>query len=213
MKIKWYGHSCFMLESENGTKIVTDPCDPSTGYDLPAIETDIVTVSHAHHDHNYTEAVKKYDLLLDTASEVEYKGIRIKGILTYHDDVQGKKRGGNIVYVYDIDGMKVAHAGDIGEIPDSRTLAQIGDVDILLVPVGGVFTIDSKQAREFANMLKPKVVIPMHYKTHKLTFDLADVSEFVNKAENCRIHRLNQDECTLSKETLGEDRIIVFSVK
>lgn len=211
MKIKWLGHSCFILTSETGTKVLTDPCDPETGYNLCGIETDIVTVSHSHHDHNYVAAVANEPVVIDSIGCYEEKGVKICGILTYHDECCGKMRGENILFKYEIDGIKVVHAGDLGYIPDATTIAEIGAVDVLLVPVGGIYTINATQARIFANMLKPKVVIPMHYKTPALQFELDTADEFVNKAVDCNIHKLNQSEAVLTHENLGNDRVLVLT--
>lgn len=210
MKIRWYGHSCFMLQDSNGVRILTDPCDPGTGYKLSGIEADAVTVSHGHHDHNYLEAVTGSPEVINTAGEHEFRGVKITGFETFHDDCGGKKRGENIMFLYEMDDMRVLHAGDLGAEPDSATLEALGRVDVLLVPVGGVFTVNSACARSFANSVKPKVVIPMHYKTAALTFDLEPVDEFLKNARDCKIHRLNQNEAALTRESLGDDRILVM---
>lgn len=212
MKIKYYGRSCFMLTDEKGVRILTDPCDPSTGYELNGIEADVVTISHGHHDHNYKTAVCGDPVFVETVGKHEVHGISIHGFRTFHDNCRGEKRGENIMFKYIIDGMSVVHAGDIGSIANIAS-EDIGDVDVLFVPVGGVYTIDSHDARLLANVLKPKVVIPMHYKTSALTFDLDSVDGFVNGAVDCKIHRLNQSEAVLTKESLGEDRILVLSHK
>lgn len=212
MKIKWLGHSCFEITTESNIKIITDPCDPTTGYKLENIETDILTISHGHHDHNYTPAISHADYTFSQAGEFEACGIKIRGIKSFHDDCNGEKRGENIIFCFEIEGMTVAHMGDIGYF-DEALAAQIGNVDVLLVPVGGVFTIDAVQARQLANMLKAKAVIPMHYKTPALSFELDDVGTFVDNAANCSIHRLNRQEVYLSKEFMGEDRILILSYK
>ena len=213
MKIKWYGHSCFKLTSDAGVSIVTDPCDEETGYKLSDISADIVTVSHDHHDHNYVQAVAGSPIIIRTAGEHEACGIKIKGIKSYHDDEHGKKRGDNIIFRFEIDGLTVLHAGDIGDISDSKLIDEIGKVDVLMVPIGGVYTINAAQARQLANMLCAKAVIPMHYKTAALTFDLGDLDTFVDHAVDCSIHRLNQSEAVIEKEYLGSDRILILSYK
>ena len=210
MKIRWYGHSCFMLTDSNGVRVLTDPCDPGTGYKLSGIETDVVTISHGHHDHNYMEAVSGSPEVINTAGKHEFRGVKITGFETFHDDCGGKKRGENIMFIYEMDDMRVLHAGDLGAVPDTDTIEALGRVDVLLVPVGGVFTVNYMGAREFANAVKPKVVIPMHYKTPALSFGLETVDEFLKSARDCKIHRLNQCEATLTTESLGDDRILVM---
>ena len=209
MKIKWYGHSCFMLTNDAGVRIVTDPCDPSTGYKLSGIETDILTLSHGHHDHNFTGAIANKPETFTEPGEYEYKGVKITGIPSYHDDEGGAKRGENVVFKFETDDLSVVHAGDLGAF-DEKLAEQIGKTDVLLVPVGGVFTINAEQARAFANMLKAKVVIPMHYKTAALSFELGSVNEFIKNAADCSIHDLKQSEATVSADCLGTDRILIL---
>ncbi|MBQ9950487.1 MAG: MBL fold metallo-hydrolase [Clostridia bacterium] len=213
MKIKWYGHSCFMLTSDSGVRILTDPCDPSTGYDISGVEADAVTVSHDHHDHNYLDAVKGDPVVIRDEKPTEVCDIKVQGVCTYHDDCGGKKRGKNIVFIFEIDGLRIIHAGDLGDISDPDLAKRIGKCDVLLVPIGGVYTIDAPQARAFANMLHAKVVIPMHYKTDALTFELGDVDTFVDHAVDCSIHRLKKSEAVLDKSCLGSDRILLLSYK
>lgn len=211
MKIKWYGHSCFKLTSENGVSIVTDPCDPPTGYELKNISSEIITVSHDHHDHNYTKAVPGNPTVINTVGEHEVCGIRIRGIKSFHDECRGKKRGENIVFKYKIDGLNIVHMGDIGDISEQSLIDEIGETDVLLVPIGGIYTIDAAQARQLANKLHAKAVIPMHYKTASLAFELGDLDTFVDHAVDCSIHRLNQSEAVIEKDFLGSDRILILS--
>lgn len=210
MKIKWYGHSCFMLSNESGQRILTDPVDTDTGYKLSEIQADIVTISHPHHDHNYMSAVTGSPIVINTVGKHSPMGVSIVGFPTYHDDVCGKKRGENIMFRYELDSIRVLHAGDLGEIPSEDILNAVGTIDVLLVPIGGVYTINHEGARALANRLAPKVVIPMHYKTPALTFELEPVNDFLSSARNCKIHKLNQCEATLTIESLGEDRILVL---
>lgn len=129
MKIRWLGHACFLLESQDGTKIVTDPFDGSVGYKIPMLEADIVTVSHDHYDHNYVEGVQGDPQIIKSAGEFNIDNIRIKGVPAYHDEVKGAKRGPNIIYNFDIDGIKVCHVGDLGHLLSKTQLEEIGDVD------------------------------------------------------------------------------------
>ena len=212
MKIKWYGHSCFALTNDAGFSIVTDPCDESTGYKLANIPADVVTSSHDHFDHNYFAAIQGEPLRITEPGEYEAGGVKIKGVSTWHDEEQGKLRGRNIVFVYEIDDLRIAHLGDLGHVPDAETIAAIGDVDVVIAPIGGTFTIEYHQACEVANALNANVFIPMHYQTPALAFDvqLLDVEPLLKTAKNCRIHRLNKSECTLTKASLGEARVLVL---
>lgn len=210
MDIKWYGHSCFLITDKAGTRVLTDPPDPQVGYVIPPVKCEAVTSSHAHHDHNYFAIAAGSPAIITEPGDYQVGDIRIRGVSTYHDDARGAKRGRNIVFVFEAEGMRVVHAGDIGALPDGDTLAQIGRADVLLVPVGGVYTIDATGARELANLLKPKVVIPMHYKTDALSFELDGLAPFLNSVKDCAIHRLRQSDCVLTKESLGSDRVITL---
>ena len=148
MKLRWYGHSCFLLTGADGVRILTDPCDPPTGYKLHDIEADAVTVSHAHHDHNYLAAAAGQPAVIDSAGTFDVRGCRVTGVPTWHDPERGKKRGPNLVFVFEIDGLRVAHLGDLGDVPDAATVDAIGRVDVLLCPIGGYYTIDADEARK-----------------------------------------------------------------
>jgi len=180
MNIKWLGHSCFKLTSEKGTVVVTDPFDESVGYPMPNVKADIVTSSHSHFDHNYFKAIKGNFEIVDSLGEQNIKGIKIKGVSTYHDEEGGTKRGKNIVFVFDIDGIRIAHLGDLGHVLTDMQIKEIGKVDIILIPVGGFFTINAKKAVEVMNQLSPKITIPMHYKTEFINFPIDTVDNFLN---------------------------------
>lgn len=209
MNIKWLGHSCFLLTDSKGTSVVTDPCDPETGYIIPSLEVDALTVSHDHHDHSYTAPIKA-GVTIKEPGEYSVGDIKIKGVSTFHDEEHGEKRGRNTVFVFEIDGIKIVHAGDLGMVPEDETIKAIGEADVLLAPVGGIYTIDHKGARELANKLNIKVLIPMHYKTEALSFDLADTEDLLHYATGCAIHVMRQNELTLSRESLGMHRLIVL---
>lgn len=211
MQIKWYGHSCFLLTDSNGVRILTDPCDEATGYSLHGIETDAVTVSHDHHDHNYTAAAAGNPQIIKSCGEFALKGVKITGIPSFHDKQGGALRGENIMYIFEMDDMRILHCGDLGQLPDEATLARLHDIDILLVPIGGIYTIDDLEARELANLIRPKVVIPMHYKTPQLKFDVMGLAPFIDAAKDCRIHKLNDCEASISRMSLGDDRVIVLT--
>lgn len=184
MKIKYLGHACFMITSDAGVKIITDPY--VTGGDLSYGEiresADIVTVSHEHGDHNNVAAVQGNPEVVRRS--VRIKGIEFKGTPTYHDDAGGKLRGNNTILCFEVDGIRVCHLGDLGHQLSDKQVAELGRVDILLIPVGGLYTIDAKDATTVCNRLTPKVIIPMHYKTNKCTFPIAGVDEFLRGKTN-----------------------------
>ena len=166
MVITHRGHSRFLLEMEDGTRILTDPFDASTGYPVGALEADAVTVSHHHHDHDAVETVKGNPRVIDTAGvHTLSPRLTIEGVDSFHDDVQGTKRGRNLIFCIRAEGLCIAHLGDLGYMPDAALIRRLGHVDLLLVPVGGFFTIDALQAKAIADALQPSVIIPMHYKT------------------------------------------------
>jgi L-ascorbate metabolism protein UlaG (beta-lactamase superfamily) len=169
MKIKWFGQSCFLITAENGTKVLTDPFKNMLGYKLPEIEADIVTTSHDHADHNNVNGVKGRFTHIHELGGFSEMGIAIQGVATFHDKVSGAKRGKNTVYNFSIDGINVCHLGDLGHLLDSKQLAAIGKVDILLLPVGGgPTTIGAADAIQVVRQLHPAMVIPMHYRTKAL---------------------------------------------
>jgi L-ascorbate metabolism protein UlaG (beta-lactamase superfamily) len=179
MEITWFGHACFKLLSSSGLSIITDPFDETVGYDIPNEQADIVTVSHQHFDHNYVQGVQGTPEVISKVGNFYVKDIPIKGVKSYHDDKGGSKRGINIIYVVEIDGIKVCHLGDLGHILAQEQVEQIGNIDVLLIPVGGTYTIDAHAAAGVILSLKPSIVIPMHYKTDRINFPIDGVDKFL----------------------------------
>ena len=202
MKIKWLGLASFLITSDSGTRILTDPYE--TGGDLSYGEiresADIVTVSHEHFDHNNVAAVQGNPQILRKVGEAEVKGIRFKGVGSLHDDVGGKERGKNTIFWFDVDGVKICHLGDLGHQLSDEQVSEIGSVDVLLVPVGGIFTIDANVATRLCDRLKPKMIIPMHFRDGKCRFPIAGVDEFLRGKEN--VSRLDTSEIELRGEEL-----------
>jgi L-ascorbate metabolism protein UlaG (beta-lactamase superfamily) len=196
MKIKYLGHSAFVITSNKGVRIITDPYE--TGPDLTYGEitesADIVTVSHKHFDHGNVAAVKGNPEVVNRAGRSVAKGIEFNGIASYHDEAGGSLRGDNIIFCFDLDGVRVCHLGDLGHRLDDKQLKEIGRVDILLVPVGGVYTIDAKVATEVCDQLKPRVIIPMHYKTEKGLAGISGVGGFLSGKANVSRPDSNQAE-------------------
>lgn len=167
MEIVWLGHSCFRIRGREAT-VITDPCAPASGYVIgkPAKPTaDIVTVSHSHDDHRFTTAVAGNPAVLDGPGEYEIHGAFITGINTFHDDSRGEERGENVVFIIEMEGIRVCHLGDLGHSPTAEQAEEMTGVDVLFVPVGGETTIDGPKAAEIATLLEARLVIPMHYKT------------------------------------------------
>ncbi|OGK09583.1 hypothetical protein A2767_03160 [Candidatus Roizmanbacteria bacterium RIFCSPHIGHO2_01_FULL_35_10] len=189
MDIKYLGHSSFFIRISppaGGAKLVTDPFDPKTvGLKFPKTEADIVTVSHQHGDHNNSKAVEGSPLIIDMPGEYERKGLRVFGFQTYHDKQKGAERGENIVYKFEGDDVSVLHCGDLGLVWDDAFVDQLGDIDVLMVPVGGFYTIDANEAVELIRKIEPSIVIPMHYGHSKLNpqifAKLSPLEDFLKK--------------------------------
>jgi len=174
------GHSCFLLQESTGTTVITDPYSSDIGITLPAVRADVVTVSHAHYDHNNVGAVSGNPMVIDKPGLHDVKGVQIFGLTTYHDEQNGKHRGANVIFNIRMDGVNVCHLGDVGHGPSPMMIEAIGPVDILLVPVGGKYTIDAEVAKEYVDRLMPSVIIPMHYKTDDIDLDIDGVDSFLD---------------------------------
>ncbi len=184
MIITWLGQACFKMQNKigpDGITVVTDPFDKTIGLKPPNFEADIVTVSHDHHDHNNVKALRGRPYVIDSAGEYEIKGVFIEGVESYHDDKHGSARGGNIIYRIDMDNISVTHLGDLGHALDNKQLEKLAGTDILLIPVGGKYTIDAKKAMEVVSQIEPRIVIPMHYKIKGLKIDIAGVDKFIKE--------------------------------
>jgi L-ascorbate metabolism protein UlaG (beta-lactamase superfamily) len=178
--ITWLGLSCFRIRSSQAV-IITDPFPPGLGYTLGKQKADIVTVSHPHPSHSYDQGINSEHRLVKGPGEYEISGVLILGIDTYHDSVKGQSRGKTTIYLMEIDGVNVCHLGDLGHVLSDEDVEEIGNVDVLLLPVGGVSTINAAMAAEVIRKLGPKFVIPMHYKTEKTDRDLEPVDNFLKE--------------------------------
>ena len=169
MEIKYIGHSCFRIKGKD-TAIAIDPYNPKmTGYKLPSLEADVVLTSHDHGDHAYVKGVKGYKLLIETPGEYEVAGTFVYGVRTYHDANQGKDRGSNTIFQIVMDGFNLLHLGDLGHELTTETLERISNIDVLMIPVGGTYTINAKTAVKVISSIEPGIIIPMHYQTKDLT--------------------------------------------
>jgi L-ascorbate metabolism protein UlaG (beta-lactamase superfamily) len=204
MKVRWLGHACFLLTSDDGTRIITDPYKPGAfglNYRPPAETADIVTVSHEHDDHNNVADVKGDPEVVRGAGVHNVKGVEFKGVATSHDQASGAQRGSNVVFCFTLDGVRVCHLGDLGHELSDKTVGEIGPVDVLLVPVGGNFTIDAGVANGVVDGIRPKIVIPMHFQNERCpNFPVATVEGFQKLRQ--RVRALNESEIEIKKDKL-----------
>lgn len=198
MNIQYYGHSCFKIatkaEGRGSEDVIAfiDPFDKKVGLKPPQGKADVVFVSHTHHDHNNVEALKESPVVIDAPGEYSVKGINVTGIDSFHDDKEGAERGRNTIFVLDTEDIRICHLGDLGVDLTIKQLEKIGDVDVLMIPVGGKYTIDYKVAAAIAKKLSPSIIIPIHYKMKETSIDIADEKDFCNEMGNCPKERVNK---------------------
>ncbi|MFA5184442.1 MAG: MBL fold metallo-hydrolase [Patescibacteria group bacterium] len=214
MIITWQGQSCFKLQDRigpDGVTVVTDPFDKEVGLKVPNFEADIVTISHDHHDHNNAGALRGTPMIINCAGEYDFKGILIEGIDSFHDDQEGVVRGGNIIYRIEIDDISVTHLGDLGHSLTDAQLEKVVGTDILLIPVGGKYTIDAKRAVEVISQVEPRIVIPMHYKTKDLQVDIDSVDKFIKEIGLTPTY---EEKLKISKKDLPQEdmELIILSI-
>jgi L-ascorbate metabolism protein UlaG (beta-lactamase superfamily) len=185
MEITWYGHSCFRLADRGKATIITDPYSDTIGYDVPKLKGDVVTMSHDAPGHNNFAAVKNAQRYLAGPGEFEIGGVFIIGAAMHNITADPPKL--NVAYLFDFDGLKVAHLGDLDHVPSQSTIEALGQVHIALVPVGGGGGLNSTQAAEVVNLLEPKLVIPMHYKTDESVLELETAERFLKEMGVSRI--------------------------
>jgi L-ascorbate metabolism protein UlaG (beta-lactamase superfamily) len=176
--VTWLGQSCFRLRGKNAA-VVTDPYPPALGPKLK-LEADVVTVSHEHDNHHNVGAVREA-YVVEGPGEYEVAGVLVNGLPTYHDDKKGEEHGRNTAYVIELDDVRVCHLGDLGHTLDDATLGAIGNVDVLLVPVGGGAALDGARAAEVVRQVEPRFVIPMHYGHPSIRMELAPVERFLKE--------------------------------
>lgn len=199
MDISWLGHSCFRIKGKHATVII-DPYSPELGYSLGKPAARIVTVSHQHPGHSYTQGIGGEPRVIRGPGEYEIGGVLIIGLATFHDAERGKNRGKNTVYLMEVDDISVCHLGDLGHVLTSEQVEEMGGVDVLLLPVGGVSTIDASMAAEVVRQLEPKVIVPMHYKTPALSWALDPVDKFLKEIGVKQVD--SQAKLSLSRSSL-----------
>jgi len=192
MNIQYYGHSCFKITTKPGGRatedvvVFFDPFDKETGLRPPQGRADVALISHEHHDHNNISALKDNPVVIETPGEYSVKGINIIGIDSFHDEKDGQERGKNTIFALEMEGIRICHLGDLGCDLTTKQLDEIDGVDILLVPVGGKYTIDGKKAAEIAKKINPAIIIPMHYKVSGLSMDISDEKQFCDAMGICQ---------------------------
>ncbi len=212
MVIEWLGHSCFKITLKSGLRILLDPYNGDTGYAPQDVEADVVTISHAHTDHNDLSHVKGNYTLVNTPGEHTFGELTIEGIPTWHDHSMGAHRGSNIVFVFSVRGMRACHMGDIGYVPDDAFFQKLCGTDVLMIPVGGNYTIDAQEALTICEKIEPNIIIPMHFKTPDSNLDIAPLHDFlqaVGREYDVSHHGqcyLNIDKASLKKRT----RVVVM---
>lgn len=184
MTITFLGHSAFLLSTSAGTRIVTDPFDPqaypdSLLYRPFSEKADVVTISHEHGDHGAVHLVGGSPIIIKGNGKFMAKEVEFLGVGTCHDDDHGAKRGKNTVFVISVDGLRIGHFGDLGHVLTSDQAAEIGAVDVALVPIGGFYTIDAAQAWKVAEQVSARIVVPMHYRNEKCLFPIAGIEDFI----------------------------------
>ncbi|MBD3348208.1 MAG: MBL fold metallo-hydrolase [Candidatus Eisenbacteria bacterium] len=214
MTLTWLGHASFLIESGDGTKLVTDPYesgsyDGAVGYSPISESADIVTVSHDHADHNAVDTVSGDPEVVRGAEPRTVKGVSIRGIETYHDTSKGQDRGRNTIFVMEVDGVRIGHLGDLGHTLSDDEVESLGEIDVLLTPVGGYYTIGPEEAKAVAERVGAKIIIPMHYKTDALGFPIQPVDDFLKLMENVERRDSNSIEIN-SGELSGPGKVVVL---
>jgi L-ascorbate metabolism protein UlaG (beta-lactamase superfamily) len=204
MKIKWIGHSCFLITSDKGVKILTDPFKRDTHLSYPrATESvDIVTVSHEHSDHNDVDSVVGRPAVLKGHVQKVMQDVVIRTMSSWHDEFKGKEKGANTVFFFNVDTVNICHLGDLGHQLSSAEIKTIGKVDVLLIPVGGLFTLDANAASMVYDDIKPRVAIPMHYKTDCCQWLKTTADDFAKGKKH--VKKLDTDEVEFSAGEMPE---------
>lgn len=203
MKIQWLGHSSFRLEESTGASIITDPYEG----DFPNVSADAVTISHLHSGHNNAKAVSGNPTILNRIGAFEIPGIHITSAMSSH----GGSQGNNIIYMFRIDGVKICHLGDIGEKCNVNLMEVIGEVDVLLIPVGGKYTIDAEQAKDYIDNLMPDIVIPMHFKSN-IDNESDNINNFLSLYEDDEIEYINGDTIEVDRAQFNGEctKVVIF---
>ena len=211
MKIEYLGHSSFKLTESTGTSVVCDPYDNSVGFKMVNVNADVVTVSHGHYDHNNFKAVGGNPVILDRECSYDLHGVEIDAIKSFHDKQRGKKRGENLIFKFRMDGIDICHLGDLGEDCSSELIDLLLPVNVLLIPVGGTYTINAEMAKEYVDRIMPDIVIPMHYKSKDCKLDISKFDEFTDLFDEECVEEHDGSVLELMRSDFdGETRVIVL---
>ena len=211
MKIEYLGHSSFKLTESTGTSVVCDPYEGGVGFEMKKVRADAVTVSHGHFDHNNIKAVQGNPIVLDKECSHDLPGVEIDSIKSFHDSKRGKKRGENLIFKFRMDGIDICHLGDLGEDCSSELIDLLLPVNVLLIPVGGNYTISAEMAKEYVDRIMPDIVIPMHYKSKDCKLDISKVDEFIELFDEECVEELETCELELMRSDFdGETKVIVL---
>lgn len=200
VKLRWFGHACFRISGD--LTVVIDPFhEKDVGYPTPRTHADVVLITHDHFDHNRVDVIEGGFETIRAPGVYEVKGVTFRGIPSYHDSSHGRVRGGNTIYVFEMNGIKFCHLGDLGERLSNEKIKEIGDVDVLMIPVGGHFTIGPEEASEMVEKISPRITVPMHYKTPVIDFPIRPVDDFLRGKENVRRFSENEVEIRLPERS------------
>ncbi|MHB0878020.1 MAG: MBL fold metallo-hydrolase [Anaerolineae bacterium] len=211
MDITWYGGACFRLRDRSVT-VVADPYGKSLGLKLPKLTADIVTVSHDHPNHNYVEGVKGDPFVINGPGEYEVKGLFVTGVAMWHDDKAGADRGRNTINLFDFADTTVCHLGDLGHVPTQAQVEGMGNVGVLLVPVGGHRTIDASRAAEVISLIEPSIVVPMHYALPGLAVDLDPLEAFL-KEMGVKDPERRESLVVTNKQLPAETQVVILECR
>jgi L-ascorbate metabolism protein UlaG (beta-lactamase superfamily) len=208
MKLRYLAHAAFLMTTSRGTRIITDPYEAGSyggavGYRAIEEEAEAVTISHDHPDHCHLGEKHRKAKLIQTPGKHQIAEVQITGITAFHDRSHGSERGKDVMFVFEADGVRICHCGDLGHVLDDKSVKELGTVDVLLVPVGGFYTIDAAEADQVIAKVKPKVAVPMHYKTEKLGFGIAGVDPFLKSKNN--VINIGESEVELEANRLPKE--------
>jgi L-ascorbate metabolism protein UlaG (beta-lactamase superfamily) len=206
MEITWYGRACFRLKGREAT-VITDPCPPSTGFVAGKHDVDLLTLSHEHADHAYNRSITA-GLTLKRPGEYEFHDLLVTGIGSFHDAVGGQERGRNVIFSFEVDGVHITHLGDLGHLLSEEQLTELGPIDVLLVPAGGVFTVTPAEAAEVVSQISPKIVIPMHFRVDDASSDLLPADKFLQ--EMAVAEPIRQPKAVVTPSSLPDETQVIL---
>ncbi len=211
MHITWLKHSSFKFQDKTGSEgmtLITDPFDSKyVGLKMSNLEADILTISHEHEDHSNKGSIKGNPYIVDSAGEYDVKGVSILGVESFHDSEEGAERGKNVIFRFEIDGIVVTHLGDLGHVLDNKQLQGLVGTDILIIPVGGKYTIDAKKAVEIVSQIEPRIVIPMHYKIKGMSSAFNDIDGVDKFVKELGIKPTYEEKVRINKKDLPQDEM------